>query len=110
VIKFEDLRTVSQQDLEAEIRRRQVVEMEDEKARKEKLAAFALQNIDVLLAMFPEHSRNTCSDLMLNNGLHSCANGGFRCTRCFLLGCKQQNYWPFDYEVEVSIRRGKELM
>jgi hypothetical protein len=92
-------REIRKKALQAELEALKSEEKKEEDERREKHAAFCLENIDSLLAIVPQHSRTSCNDQ------NCCNHDRCRCSRCFLLDAKECNYWDQDYEIELTIRR-----
>ncbi len=95
--KKTDLSKVAQDDLLAELKRRETAREEAERKAKEKRDASVVANIDALLALVPEHGRTSCSDEKPVNES--------RCNRCTLLSIKSFGWVPDDLDVEISLNR-----
>ena len=86
-----DLTKLSKEQLLAELERRKNEEINQERIRRTNDAVLSLKNIDALLMLVPEHCRTSCSDADPCNG--GGGVGRVRCTRCFLLHAKKDEYW-----------------
>ena len=60
------------------------VERQDKRKQTQKLVNLMREHKDLVLAMFPKHSRTSCSDEDVCNGFYSC-EGHYRCKRCAIL-------------------------
>jgi hypothetical protein len=58
-----------------------------------------LQNVDLFLALTPEHAHRDCSDTNLSDIYEH----DEPCTRCLLLRSKRQRYWDNEYDIEIKI-------
>lgn len=89
--------------------------LKDELARREAAAALAaaverkerieqiIKHRAELLKMIP-HSRTSCNDQEVRNGLYS-ADYGPRCVRCGLLELSEIDYHEFDVSLQLTITR-----
>lgn len=59
----------------------------------------AIQHIDTLLDMTPDHDRTSCSDEKPDN------YGSARCNRCVLLFAKKNGYFQEDVQISISITK-----
>ena len=96
-----DISKFSKEELERELKKR-----EDEENRKiisEREVRFAklLKYRDILLEFIP-HSRTSCSDDNITNGLYS-ADYGPRCVRCGLLEFDEYSYERHDFDLGLNI-------
>ena len=77
-----DLKEVSDQALQAEVKRRRQARADIHNTWLENHRQLVLDNIDLLLEFTPDHCRTSCSD-------EDPFNSG-RCKRCRLLGIKKE--------------------
>lgn len=97
-----DLTKISDSELAQELeRRRQVARDQLRQARAQRLA-LVLKHRDALLELIP-HTRTSCSDSNIVNGLHS-SDVTPRCVRCGLLELSEYDVDTFDVAVSLSIR------
>lgn len=61
------------------------VERQDKRKQTQKLVNLMRGHKDLFLAMFPEHSRTSCSDENVCNGFYGCTSTQYRCKRCAIL-------------------------
>ena len=101
-----DLTNVSKEALLAELERRRQEEEIEERKRRDRDSRTALQHIDVLLSLVPEHSSKFCSDSDPYDGTLS---GLARCTRCFLVKAKRDKWWDDIARLEIHVRKLKDL-
>ncbi|SRR5581483_4661272 len=90
------LEDVATSNLVQELERRKKAVRDSVVAKRRAEQAVALENIDALLQLVPEHSRTSCSDDKPSNH-----NG--RCKRCFLLVAKDSGWWDLDFKLEIDI-------
>jgi len=78
-----DVTKISDEDLKAELERREKVRREEEARALRCRQAMVAREINTLLHLHPEHDRNSCSDEnACNSGYRT---GRVRCVRCCLL-------------------------
>jgi hypothetical protein len=93
-IEVEDIRLEEEEvriskELAAVKAKRDEIRVQKNMKRQELVAA----NLDLLLALTPEHSCINCSDEKVDNAYVD--NGAYRCTRCALLYAKEHGYVEF---------------
>lgn len=81
--------------LDAEETKREKAEQEARERRE-----FCLANIEGLLKVV-KHSRTSCSDEHPDNF--------GRCNRCTLLRFQKENYWPDEFDLEITLWERREL-
>jgi len=86
-----DLKDISDAELHGEVARRRESERQEAIERGKRSAKLVVQHLDVLLALIPEHSQNSCGDLLLLNPDQGC-------TRCQLLTVKHDGLADFEIE------------
>jgi hypothetical protein len=96
-----DLTQVSKEDLKIELARREEQERQqiitDRRVRFDAL----IRNRAALLDLIP-HSRSSCSDDNVANGLYT-ASYGPRCVRCGLLEMDEYSYERHDFDLQLNI-------
>lgn len=97
-----DLTQIDLKDLEAELKRRQDEIVEKQKRLTREAEQRILDNIDALLNIVQYHTRSSCSDDSVINGIGS-GSGYARCKRCLLLEVRSQNSWPEGYELDLNL-------
>lgn len=76
--------------------------------RRREQAQYYLDHLHCYLMTHPKHGRTSCSDQNPCNGSYSSdKQDGYapRCTRCFLLNCQKENYFPADFEINLYVER-----
>lgn len=101
-----DLAKVSDKELQDELKRRTEEARQTRRAERQQRLDWVLKNFNALLELVP-HSRTSCSDDNIANGLHS-AEYGPRCSRCGLLELRHWDADQFDVTVEINIAKVKE--
>jgi hypothetical protein len=97
-----DLNRFTDQDLKAELQRREDDRKISETAARRHRFQMLMKHRDVLLEFVP-HGRTSCSDQDIRNGLGS-AEYGARCTRCALLELNEHDYFSYDAELSLTFR------
>jgi hypothetical protein len=100
-----DLTKVTDKELQDELKRRAEEARQARLAERQQRLDLVLKHRDTLLELVP-HSRTSCSDQDVSNGLYS-AEYGPRCTRCGLLELDDLKD-NFDVTVEVRITKVEE--
>jgi hypothetical protein len=93
---------VSEEDLKAELARRQRARDEAENERTRRAHALVVEHVDALLALTPEHSYSTCSDENLAYVFPD--NGYQKCNRCGLLEIKRCGCNLHDLVLTLELR------
>jgi hypothetical protein len=96
-----DLNRFTDQDLKAELQRREDDRKISETAARRFRFQLLVKHRDVLLEFVP-HSRTSCSDADPCNGLGS-ADYGARCERCALLTLDEHDYLSHDVMVGLHV-------
>lgn len=80
------LSSFSDSDLEGELQARKERLKAEQAERDRRRCQIVVENIDVFLALSPNHDRTSCSDA------DPCNASRVRCTRCVLLAAKREGY------------------
>lgn len=96
-----DLNRFTDQDLKAELQRREEARKIDEAQARRARIQLLVEHRDVLLKFVP-HSRTSCSDEDPNNGLGS-ADYGARCERCALLTLCEGDHYHYDVQFGLHV-------
>lgn len=77
------------EELQTLLQQRETEQRQRENAELTRRHDFVVTNVDLLLTVFPEHGRTSCSD---ENSINSTDCGSPRCNRCQLLKIKKDGY------------------
>ena len=97
-----NLEAFSDQDLQAELARRQEQRAKSLQDKRQRRFELLVRHRAALLEFIP-HGRTSCSDADPNNGLGS-SNYGARCNRCALLQVDASDYLSYDFGLELYFR------
>ena len=97
-----DLKKFTDQDLQAELQRREAARKNLEMEQRQDRFRLLVQHRDVLLKFVP-HGRTSCSDENPCNGLGT-AGYGARCDRCALLQLNEYDCVSYDVQVGLHVR------
>lgn len=92
------LENIPDDQLQAELTRRNNEKARKAEEAKSERAEFLLENIDGLLPLMT-HQRTSCSDADPNN---SSSFGRVRCAKCQVLMFKRDSWWDPDFKISVE--------
>lgn len=109
VVKSEKtLANATDAELREELVTRKVEYNKSENEKREVRRQLVLTNVDLLLALAPEHNRSDCSDTNLKNATNDHQSHCYRCLRCQLLYLKTQN-WNDEYALRFELEYTPDL-